>query len=55
MISDAFAHSRCSNVLDSGTLPVNSGEIDPGNPEETDPGSPGKLTHPWVADFSLQK
>ena len=27
---------------------VNSGEIDPGNPEETDPGNPGQIDPPWA-------
>ena len=29
-------------------LIVNSGEIDPGNPEETDPGNPGQIDPPWA-------
>jgi hypothetical protein len=36
--------------IQENVIIVNSGGIDPGNPEETDPGNPGKLTHPRVGD-----
>jgi len=32
----------------SGLNGVNSGEIDPGNPEQTDPGNPGQNDPPWA-------